>query len=676
MRNEVGHFPEVCKKSLQAQLTDIQAGIPATLFDNKPISEFAEMPGRALERLGRLNTPLYKNAGDRHYTTIGWDEALQRIIDSLRQTDPDRSFFYASGRSSNEAAFLLQLFVRLYGSNNVNNCSYYCHQASGVGLAGTIGTGTATVQLADLKSSDCIFVIGANPASNHPRFMAELMHCRRRGGDVIVINPLREPGLESFIVPSDVRSMLGGGSEIASLYLQPHIGGDIALLAGIAKAVIENKAADTEFIAAHSNNYDSWRSSLDAISWQTIEENSGLSRPMIQQAADKYCRARNVVFTWAMGLTHHKHGVANIEAIVNLALLRGMIGRPGAGLLPLRGHSNVQGVGSVGVTPVLKEQIFSSIEKHYNVKLPTKAGMDTMACMRAAAAGDVDFALMLGGNLYASNPDLKFAARALGRVPMKVFMTTTLNAGHFNGVEAETIVLPVAARDEEKQRTTQESMFNFVRLSDGGIVRLDNVRSEVDIIADIAAGVLHDGPLDFKAFKNYDTIRDAIAKTVPGYAAIADINETKEEFQIDGRTLHTPRFNTPDARARFSAIELPLRPVLDADEFLMMTVRSEGQFNTVVYEDEDAWRGQSDRWIVMMNPVDIKGLGLTEGARVRLESATGAMDRVVVRAFDVHTGNVVCYFPEANVLIPSDVDERSKTPAFKSVRLRVIVSGS
>src|SRR5688572_15802080 len=372
-----------------------------------------------------------------------------------------------------------------------------------------------------------------------------------------------------------------------------------------------------------------------------------------------------------MGITHHVHGVENVESIVDLALLRGMVGKPHAGLLPLRGHSNVQGIGSMGVSPQLKQSVFDAIQNKLGVSLPQTSGWDTMSCIHAAAEGKVDIAFILGGNLYASNPDQQFAERALDNIPLKVFLNTTLNQGHFFGCSGEVIILPVAARDEEKQSTTQESMFNFVRLSDGGIVRLDNVRSEVDVITDIAIGVLEEKQIPFTKFKNHQHIREAIADTIPGFEKLRSIDSTKEEFQIDGRTFHHARFNTADSKAVFKVVSIPHFETEGRRTFRLMSVRSEGQFNSIIYDEEDAWRGQTERWVILMNPDDIRESGLTENEKVTLRSETGVMKGVKVRAFAIKRGNVLGYYPETNVLIAMETDKRSLTPSFKNTRITI-----
>ena len=672
MHNEAGTALEICKKSIQAQLTDIQKGIPAEFYSENRIEDIKRLRPRELEVLGRLNHPLYKKAGDDHYTAISWADAYSKIIEKLKLANSDEVFFYASGRSSNEAAFVLQLFARLYGTNNVNNCSFYCHQASGVGLNSTIGSGTATLELEDLKQSDLIFVFGANPSSNHPRFVTELMHCRRRGGNVVIVNPMKEPGLVRFAIPSDVRSMIGGGSEIASHYIQPHIGGDIAFIQGIAKCIIENGSEDNEFITSYTNECEAYKSQIENTSWDSIETSSGISQKSIEGIARLYCDAKNVVFSWSMGITHHLHGVENVESIANLAMLRGMLGKKYAGLLPLRGHSNVQGIGSIGVTPALKEKVFQNLESHLGIKLPEAQGMDTMSCMKAAKAGKVTAAFILGGNLLAANPDREFAEEAMDNIPFKVFLNTTFNESHFNGVDQGVIVMPCIARDEEKQATTQESMFNYVRMSDGGEVRLENAKSEVDIICSIAEGLIEKEMVDFGQFKDHNNIRRAIAATIPGLSGLAEMGETKMEFQIEGRVFHEPAFATPDKRANFKVIEIPnTRLNKQENSFNLMSVRSEGQFNTIVYEEQDLFRGQKERWIVLMNRADIKRMIMKENNFVDIKNDVGLMKAVKVRTFDIKEGNIMCYFPEANVLISNTVDSRSRTPAFKSTTVQL-----
>ena len=426
--------------------------------------------------------------------------------------------------------------------------------------------------------------------------------------------------------------------------------------------------ANDDFVVSKTAGYAEFLDDLSATSWDEICSATGLARQDIIRVAKLYCASNKTVFAWGMGVTHHLNGVENVEYIANLALLRGMVGKRGAGLLPLRGHSNVQGIGTIGVKPVLAADVFERMERELGISLPTTPGFDTMAGMQAADRHEIDAALIMGGNLYGANPDATFAKRALDRIGFKVFLTTTLNLGHVHGVEkGETIILPVTARDEERQPTTQESMFNFVRLSDGGIDRLDNVRPEVDILCAIGKSLLPDSTLDFDAFAQHSTIRQAIARIVPGMEDLQSIDVAKQEFHIRGRILHEQTFNTDDGKARFCTRSTPAT----SDELRLTTVRSEGQFNTMIYEEVDTYRQTEDRWCVMLSPEDVAAQGVSVGDRVTLVSDHGRMENVRVYAFDLAPGSAMAYFPEANVLTGATVDPRSKTPSFKATPIRI-----
>ncbi len=667
MVNERGVFPEVCKKSLQAMVSDMQGAIKPDYFSTYSVPQLQTFTPRELETSGRLTQPVIYRRGENCYQPISWDEAFAKIIAKLKKLTADETFWYFSGRSSNEAGFLLQIFARMYGTNNVNNCSFYCHQASGVGLNSVLGTGTATLQLEDVEHADLVFIIGGNPASNHPRLMTTLKHIRRSGGHVVVINPIVETGLVSFSVPSDPLSLMFG-TKIASLYIQPHIGGDLALLTGVAKRIVEMNAHDEAYLTQYCDHWPALKQNLAEADWNEIYEKSGVGADGINSIATRYAAAENVVFTWTMGITHHTYGVENVEAIANLALLRGMVGRPNAGLLPIRGHSNVQGIGSVGVTPKLKDAIFNKLQSEFGMTLPTTAGLDTMACMEAAERRELKFGFSLGGNLYGSNPDANYAKHSLDQLEMLVYLNTTLNTGHAHGLADETIILPVLARDEEPQATTQESMFNYIRLSDGGPSRHVGPKSEIEIIATVAQGILgRDGPIDWQLMQDTNRIRDAIARVVPGFDDIKTIGETKKEFQLAGRTFYTPEFPTKNGRAQLRVHSLP-ELAGEGDELRLMTIRSEGQFNTVVYEDYDLYRGIEGRFVMLIHPDDIARLGFELDQSVTVSSVTGTMRGIQLTPFPkIRPGNVAMYYPECNVLVPRSSDPRSRTPAFKSI---------
>lgn len=665
MVNEAGHFPEVCKKSVQAQAGDMAGALSEAFLRETPIKALARMTPAQLERLGRLPFPAAAAEGDTHFHRVSWEEAFDRAARAFREAPPEETFFYASGRASNEAAYLLQLVARAYGTPNIHNCSFYCHAASGVALSQVYGSGTASVALSDLAQADIAVVAGANPASNHPRLITQLVALRRRGGKVIVVNPLKELGLVRFRIPSDWRSMLAG-SDVSDLYLQPHIGGDVALYKAILKGVIESGAVNRSFVDRHTAGWGAVEKDAVQSPWETLLAASGVPRGSIDKCVKMLATARRGIFLWAMGLTHHANGVDNILALANVALARGWLGKPGCGLLPIRGHSNVQGVGSVGVSPTLKKAFAEKLSARYGIPLSAGTGQDTYASMIAAHAGKVRAAFLLGGNLFGSNPDRAWAAEAMRRISLTVYATTKLNEGHVHGRGRTCLLLPVLARDEEPQPTTQESMFNFVRLSDGGAPAVPGeMKSEVEIVATLAERILPPERFDWARLRSHAALRREIAAVVPGYAAIDGIDETKREFVIEGRVFHEPAFPTPDGKARFHVTPLP-EQTLPPGAFRLMTIRSEGQFNTVVYEEEDLYRGNRRRDVVMMALEDAVRMNLHEGSRVAVESEAGRMEASVA-IVDIRPGNLAMYYPEANVLVPRKLDPRSKTPAFKSV---------
>lgn len=667
MVNESGHFPEVCKKSVQAQAGDMSGAIGEDLFARTPIAQMKGFTPQQMESLGRLTFPVIAQPGATHFKKISWDEALRLSAEGFRNSKPDQVFFYSSGRSSNEAAFLMQLVARAYGTANVHNCSFYCHQASGVALGKVYGSGTSSVTLDDLQKTDLALVAGANPASNHPRLITQLVNLRARGGKVIVVNPLRELGLVRFRVPSLWRSMITG-STVSDLYLQPHIGGDVALYKALLKGVVEAGALDRNFVETFASGWPEVLADVESASWDSLIASSGVPRAEIDRAVTLLAAARRGIFLWAMGLTHHLNGVDNILALANLAMARGWLGREGAGLLPIRGHSNVQGVGSMGVGPDMKEAFARKMSELYGITAAA-GGQDTYSSMKAAAEGRIGAAFLLGGNLFGSNPDRSWSGTALRSIDLSVYVTTKLNEGHVHGTGKTTILLPALARDEESQATTQESMFNFVRLSEGGKPSVEGeMRSEVEIVASLAERILPAGRFDWSAMRSHEHLRKQIAAVVPGFEALGTIDQSGGEFQIGGRTFHEPVFKTPDGKAHFSVTPLPAPP--SEGEFRLMTIRSEGQFNTVVYEEEDLYRGNATRDVVMMSAEDARDLGLKEGEHVVVESEAGRMT-VKTAIAEIRSGNLAMYYPEANALVPRKLDPRSKTPAFKAVPVRL-----
>lgn len=668
MVNEAGHFPEVCKKSVQAQAGDMTAAISEDWFKRTPLGYMeTRMTSAQFEAAGRLAFPVIAEPGDKRYRRISWDEALTRIAEAFQSAQPQETFWYASGRFSNEAAFLMQLVARAYGTANIHNCSFYCHQASGVALGQIYGSGTASVSLEDVEKTDLVMVVGANPASNHPRLMTQLVNLRKRGGKVIIINPLKELGLVRFRVPSQPASFLFG-SQISDLYLQPHINGDVALFKALLKGIVERGATDENFIQNYAANWDEAKTDAQNASWDELINLSGVAKREIDKCVDLLCAAPSGIFCWAMGLTHHTNGVDNILSLGNVALSRGWLGKEGSGLMPIRGHSNVQGVGSMGVAPEMKSAFAQKMEEIYGIK-QSVAGQDTYSSMVAAHEGRIKASILFGGNLYSSNPDSDWAAQALNNIPLIACVTTKLNEGHGRGRGQTMILLPALARDEEAQATTQESMFNYVRLSEGGKPYLEGeMRSEVDIIADLAERILPAGRINWKAMHSHEKLREEIAKVVSGFEAMEQIGKTREEFQIKGRVFHEPQFKTPDGKAHFAMTSLP--EAQTEGLFRLMTIRSEGQFNSVVYEETDLYRGNDRRDVVMLSQADADKLGVVEGDKMIVENEVGKM-QVVAAIVDIRAGNLAMYYPEANCLVARKLDPRSKTPGFKKAEVRL-----
>ncbi len=662
MVNESGHFPEVCKKSLQAQVADMQGAIEPGFFDKNDLAKLLTLTPKQSEDCGRIAFPLVLPEAATHFRPLSMDTALNKIAETLKKTDPDRVAFYSSGRSSNEAAFLLQSFARVYGTNHIMNCSYYCHQASGVGLKMTLGVGTATVELEDLARCDLVVLLGANPASNHPRLMTQLSDLRQRGGRVIVVNPIRERGLEKFHVPSRPMSLLFG-TDIASQYVQPLAGGDIGFLVGLLKVLIEENLVQREFLSSYTEGWEEVLAEASTATWDALVSQSGVSREEMQTVARAIASSKACIFAWAMGLTHHQWGVTTILALCNVALATGQIGKVGAGMLPIRGHSNVQGIGSMGVTPSLQPGVRQALEKIYGRPMPTNEGLDTYAMIERCDAGEIDVIFALGGNLWGSNPDARLASRAMQKVGTTVYLSTKLNPGHFHGRGQNTIIIPVLARDEEPYPTTQESMFNFVRLSEGGTPNVPGqMQSEALIICQLANLVLGKVPVDWNRLTDMAEVRRLIAETIPGWAAIENIGDTGREFTVDGRVFHSPQFPLPGGKAKMHRTPLPEQ----SSGLRLITLRSEGQFNTVVYEEHDLYRGIPHRFCILLSSEDARDLGIREGQKVTVRGEAGSLPNIEVVVGQIRKGVVAMYYPEANCLIRANVDELSRTPAFKS----------
>ncbi|MEO0803503.1 MAG: FdhF/YdeP family oxidoreductase [Cyanobacteria bacterium J06642_2] len=682
--NELGETLQRCAKSVEAISSELQPAVKSHFFERYLIENLQQLTSREADRLGRLSVPLILREGRSHYERIGWDEVYDLVEEAFRHP-PERVASYSSGRSSNEAAFLLQLMLRALGSNNLADCSDLCHRASAVGLKAVFGTGTSLVSLESLRQSDCVVLIGSNAPANHPRLLNELIKLRDRGGTVIAINPVREVGLVKFGSPAYPLKSLLPGSEIASLFLQPIPGSDLALLVGIQKSLVERDLIDTDFLQAHTENWQAVVERARSASWQQLVDTCGVNREDIEAAATAIARAQRVVFAWAMGITQQANGVENIWGIANTALLTGNAGKLGAGLMPIRGHSNVQGFGSMGVSNQLKDEIRQALEKLLGRSLNRVPGYDARSLMDAADAGQVDTLLCLGGNFFAANPDLEQAKRALSRIDTIIYMATKPNLGHFHGLaRRNTLILPVFARFENPHKTTVESGNNFVRLNDEGKTHLRNAAlvAEVDFLIELAHRLHGDTPVDWRRLKDTRYVRQLIAQTIPGYEAIATIDDTKREFTISGRIFTEPHFPTPSGKAQMQMTPLPNLTLPNVEDFgvseserglvvALITGRSYGQHNTVVYRTEDRYRGMPHRHCILMNAEDVAAAELKNHQRVSIRGNAGQLDDIEIICGAIRRGAALMFYPEANVLMKAELDPRSHTPAYKRVPVLV-----
>lgn len=682
--DEEGEKLQRCMKSVEAISAEIQPPISKNFFDQQSVEQLQQLTSLEADKLGRWSFPVSFASGKTHYQKISWDEIYQ-LAETAFKIKPERVASYSSGRSSNEAAFLLQLMMRALGSNNLADCSDLCHAPSTFGLKQIFGSGTSTVSLKSLKETDCVVLAGSNAASNHPRLMNELIKIRDKGGKVIVINPVKERGLEKFASPAFPIKSLLTGSEIASLYLQPIPGSDVALFVGIQKYLIEQSQIDQEFLQNHTENWSEILDYARSTSWSTITQTCGISQPEIEAAAKIIASAPKVVFAWAMGITQQQNGVDNVSSIANTALMTGNVGRFGTGLMPVRGHSNVQGFGSMGVTVRLKKEIQQSLEKLLGRPLSRVPGYDTHALIEAADAGQVDTLICLGGNLYAANPDSHKVKRALGKIKTIIYLATKPNLGHFHGLaQQQTIVIPVLNRFENPHKTTVESGNNFVRLNDEGQTHLKNADliAEVDFLTELAHRIHGEDPIHWRKLQDTKYVRQLIAQTLPGFEKMADIDETKEEFTIGGRIFNQPQFPTDSGKAKMFVTPLPELTLPQPEEFevanysrglvlALMTGRSYAQHNTVVYQVNDKYRGMSHRHCILMNRSDAENVGLQEHQRVTVRGNASQLDNIEIIYGAIRPGSALMFYPEVNVIFNAPVDSRCGTPAFKRVPVLV-----
>jgi molybdopterin-dependent oxidoreductase alpha subunit len=654
-------------------------------FQKWSVAELAEQTDQWLNAQGRITHPMLLNRGASHYEQVSWEDAFELLATELNSLNyPDQAIFYTSGRTSNEAAFLYQLFVRQFGTNNLPDCSNMCHESSGTALNETIGVGKGTVTLEDFDKASAIFVIGQNPGTNHPRMLTSLERAKQNGCKLVHINPLPEVGMIRFKHPQHVLGLLGSGTELADLFLQVRINGDVALLKGISKAVLEHEdALDRNFITQYTCRFDEFIAALQNVSWDEIVEQSGVSKALIEQAAQIFVESERTIFCWAMGLTQHRNAVANIQEIVNLMLLRGQIGKPGAGLCPVRGHSNVQGDRTVGIWERPTEAFLDRLGEVFNFEPPRNHGYDTVRAIHAMHDGGAKVFFALGGNFLSATPDTDFTAAALRRCRLTAHVSTKLNRSHVvTGDRA--LILPCLGRTEIDVQTagaqfvTTENSTGVVQVSRGSLEPASSaLLSEPQIVGRLARATLeHRTTVNWEELANdYGKIREAIERVVPGFD---DYNERVREpggFYLPN-AARDRNFNTKSGKAEFTVHELPKHD-LGPDQFLMMTIRSHDQFNTSVYTSNDRYRGiHGDRRVVFLNREDIAAMGLELRQVVDLVSHFEGEERVarrfVVVPYDIPSRCAATYFPEANVLVPvRHVALKSNTPVSKSVVISI-----
>ncbi|MBL9189093.1 MAG: FdhF/YdeP family oxidoreductase [Opitutaceae bacterium] len=692
------HVFEFCENGAKAVADEATPKrITAEFFRKHAVAELAAQSDHWLNAQGRLTEPMVLRPGATHYAPIGWEEAFALIAAELRALPtPDAAAFYTSGRTSNEAAFLWQLLARQFGTNNLPDCSNMCHESSGVALGESIGIGKGTVTLEDFEHAEAIFVIGQNPGTNHPRMLAALAAAKARGAKIVSVNPLPEIGTERFKNPQDflnplkvLTTLAGEGARLSDLWLQTRIAGDLAVMKGIMKALLEAEAArggvlDREFIAQHTAGFEALAADLGRASWDEIVEASGVPRETILAAAEIAMRSKATICCWAMGLTQQPEAVATIQQVVNLLLLRGSIGRRGAGVCPVRGHSNVQGDRTMGICEKMPESWLARLDAEFGFSSPRTHGHDTVETIRAMHDCRVRVLVAMGGNFLSATPDTEFTAAALRRTALTAHISTKLNRAHL--VTGRTaLILPCLGRSERdaqaggEQFVTTEDSMGIINASRGRLTPASpELRSEVAIVCGLAAAL--GLPAPWREFAtDYDLIRDRIARVVPGFA---DYNRRVRAgaFYLPNAVRDRREWRTATGRAHFIVAPIP-RPGVAPGEFVMMTIRTHDQFNTTVYGLDDRYRGVfGGRRVVFMHSDDITALGLMQGQRVDLTNRHGGTVRLargfMVAPYRIPRGCVATYFPEANVLVPiGSTAARSNTPTSKYVVVTVATAG-
>ncbi|MFJ4025828.1 FdhF/YdeP family oxidoreductase [Paenarthrobacter sp. NPDC089989] len=666
--------------------------IPAEFWAENPLSTLEQRSEYWLGQQGRLVEPVYKAAGSDHYQPVGWDEAFAIVARELNAlTDPNQATFYTSGRTSNEAAFLYQLFVRAFGTNNLPDCSNMCHESTGLAMGETIGVGKSAISYTDFAQSDLIVIMGQNPGTCHPRMLTALEEAKQAGATIVAVNPLPEAGLINFRNPQTPRGLIGKGTDLADQFLQIRLAGDMAFLQAVSKRVLDAESAapgqvlDREFIDSRCHGFVGFAAHLAGLREQEVLAATGLRSAEIDEFAERYIHANRVIITWAMGLTQHKKAVPTIKEIINLLLLRGNIGKPGAGPSPIRGHSNVQGDRTMGIWEKMPNAFLDAIRAEFGFEPPRGAGVDAVDSIRGMRDGRIKVLVALGGNLVHAISDTTVAEESVRKTRLSVQISTKLNRSHAV-VGEQALILPTLGRTEidvqggVEQFVSVEDTVCAVHRSAGCLEPIaKDVLSEVAIIAGMAEAVLgRQVPVDWAGMRrDYDVIRDHVSRVVPGFEDFNTRIRTRDGFILPHPPRDSRTFPTATGRAMFTVNELETIKV-PKGRLLLQTVRSHDQFNTTTYTMNDRYRGiKKGRMVLMVNPADLAGMGLADGGYVDVHSeADDGVDRVLRQlrlvSYPSARGCATAYYPEANVLVPLDsTAEGSNTPASKSVIIRL-----
>ncbi|MGA9749838.1 MAG: FdhF/YdeP family oxidoreductase [Nocardioides sp.] len=689
------HTAEFCENGAKAVTEEATLRrVDRDFFARHSLSELAGKTDYWLGQQGRLTEPMVRRRGATHYEPISWDDAFTLVADRLRGLDsPDEAVFYTSGRTSNEAAFSYQLFARAFGTNNLPDCSNMCHESTSVALAEVIGIGKGSVSLQDVQGAELIVVVGQNPGTNHPRMLSALEAAKKNGARILAINPLKEAGLVKFNNPQKPAGLAGLGTSLADLHLPVRVNGDLALFQAIGSLLLGWGSIDRDFVERYTVGFDAWAEHVAEVDWAAVERATGLPRGQIERAAQMFRDSSATVTCWAMGITQHRNAVATIKEFTNLALLQGNIGKPGAGLCPVRGHSNVQGDRTMGIWEKAPPHFLDALQAEFGFDPPREHGLDTVESIRALRDGQAKVFFALGGNFVAAAPDTDVTEAAMRRAGLTVQVSTKLNRSHVV-IGEEALILPTLGRSEKdltggrEQRVTVEDSMSAVHASKGPLKPASpQLRSEVDIVCSLAEATLGDRhALPWASFRqDYTEVRRRIARVVPGCAAYDEKVDRPGGFVLPHPPRDSRTFPTAAGKAIFSVSPVDVLHVPEG-RLLMQTLRSHDQFNTTIYGLDDRYRGVSGgRRVVFVHPADITSLGLEEGQIVDLVSEWvdpgGDPGQTVVErlapafrvvAYEQPRGCAAAYYPETNPLIPLDSTALgSNCPTSKSVIVRL-----